>query len=185
MGLTSNTCFSSSPAGTLVTFAERPARSVVIHDGVSIFGAMLIGGVWTLIQVRGPILHSLRQLVSLYVARRDEQSGSTLLRTERDAGVVSLIGAPQIVVMPVDGGTVTLHPQADIENASALAAAGFGATSDASTASSRCTGDANATSEPFGPKCTPCPCDHVVKNRSFPSRCCFSSSAPNRDVLFR
>ena len=26
-------------------------------------------------------------------------------------------GAPQIIVMPVDGGAVTLHPQADIENA--------------------------------------------------------------------
>ena len=33
-------------------------------------GAMLVGGVWTLCQVRGPILQSLRQLVALYGMRR-------------------------------------------------------------------------------------------------------------------
>ena len=64
-------------------------------------GAMLVGGVWTLIQVRGPILHSLRQLVSLYAARRDKEAGPALLRTERDAGAVWLIGLTAASLIPM------------------------------------------------------------------------------------
>ena len=64
-------------------------------------GAMLVGGVWTLIQVRGPILQSLRQLVVIYGARHDARSGSVLLRTERDAGVAWLIGLTVASLIPM------------------------------------------------------------------------------------
>ncbi len=64
-------------------------------------GAMLVGGVWTLIQVRGPILQSLRQLVAIYGTRHDARSGSALLRTERDAGVAWLIGLTGASLIPM------------------------------------------------------------------------------------
>ena len=63
-------------------------------------GAMLVGGVWTLIQVRGPILQSLRQLVSLYTARGDNRAGSAL-RTDRDAGVFWLLGLTVASLVPM------------------------------------------------------------------------------------
>ncbi|ULA58429.1 MAG: Oligopeptide transporter, OPT family [Nitrospira sp.] len=78
-----------APAGaTGVAAAKIVWSGQIRYIGI---GAMLVGGVWTLIQVRGPILHSLRQLVALYAARREEGAGSKLLRTERDADVVWLI----------------------------------------------------------------------------------------------
>lgn len=64
-------------------------------------GAMLVGGIWTLIQVRGPILHSLRQLVSLYADRRDDRAGSAMPRTERDAGAGWLIGLTVASLIPL------------------------------------------------------------------------------------
>jgi putative OPT family oligopeptide transporter len=51
-------------------------------------GAMLIGGLWTLMQLRGPVLDGLRQSVQAYrrAATRSPQGGvSALPRTERDA----------------------------------------------------------------------------------------------------
>ncbi|MCK6499773.1 MAG: oligopeptide transporter, OPT family, partial [Nitrospira sp.] len=53
-------------------------------------GAMLIGGLWTLVQVRGPIRESLRQLAALYDARQRSRA-AVILRTEQDAGVGWLI----------------------------------------------------------------------------------------------
>ncbi len=64
-------------------------------------GAMLVGGVWTLIQVRGPILQSLQQLMAIYGTRQDARSGSALLRTERDAGVAWLIGLTVASLIPM------------------------------------------------------------------------------------
>ncbi len=64
-------------------------------------GAMLVGGVWTLIQVRGPILQSLQQLMAIYGTRHGARSGSTLLRTERDAGVAWLIGLTVASLIPM------------------------------------------------------------------------------------
>lgn len=64
-------------------------------------GAMLVGGVWTLFQVRGPILQSLRQLLALYGTRRKDRSPSVLPRTERDAGVVWLIALTVMSVVPM------------------------------------------------------------------------------------
>ena len=88
-----------TPAGvTGVAAAKLIWSGQIRYIGI---GAMLVGGVWTLIQVRGPILHSLRQLVVLYVARRDEGGGSALLRTERDAGVVWLVGLTVVSLIPM------------------------------------------------------------------------------------
>ena len=64
-------------------------------------GAMLVGGVWTLFQVRGPIWQSLRQLMALYGARNQSDGQSELLRTERDAGVVWLIGLTVAALVPM------------------------------------------------------------------------------------
>ncbi|MCS6290274.1 MAG: oligopeptide transporter, OPT family [Nitrospira sp.] len=64
-------------------------------------GAMLVGGVWTLFQVRGPIWQSLRQLMALYDVRNQSEGQSTLLRTERDAGVVWLIGLTVAALVPM------------------------------------------------------------------------------------
>ena len=63
---------------------------------------------WTLFQVRGPILQSLQQLMTLYGARNESRSQSVLPRTERDAGVVWLIGltVAYFLVMNRTGGTV-------------------------------------------------------------------------------
>jgi putative OPT family oligopeptide transporter len=62
---------------------------------------MLVGGVWTLFQVRGPIWQSLRQLLALYGARNQSDGQSELLRTERDAGVVWLIGLTVAALVPM------------------------------------------------------------------------------------
>jgi len=62
---------------------------------------MLVGGVWTLFQVRGPIWQSLRQLMALYGARNRSAGQSALLRTERDAGVVWLIGLTAAALVPM------------------------------------------------------------------------------------
>ena len=64
-------------------------------------GAMLVGGVWTLLQVRGPILQSLRQLIGLYRIHHEPRAHSTLPRTERDAGVLWLIGLTIVALIPM------------------------------------------------------------------------------------
>ncbi len=83
---------------TSVAAAKTTWSGQIRYMGI---GAMLVGGMWTLVQVRGPILHSLRQLLSLYGARHDARSGSALLRTERDAGVVWLIGLTVASLIPM------------------------------------------------------------------------------------
>ncbi len=55
-------------------------------------GAMLVGGMWTLVQIRGPILQSLRQITALYGIHRQRQAPGTVPRTERDASLVWLVG---------------------------------------------------------------------------------------------
>lgn len=64
-------------------------------------GAMLVGGVWTLIQIRGPILQSLQQLMTLYRTRDVSHSSEGIPRTERDAGVVWLIGLTVAALVPM------------------------------------------------------------------------------------
>ena len=64
-------------------------------------GAMLAGGVWTLFQVRGPILQSLRQLIALYGRRPPPGPQSVLPRTERDAGIFWLIGLTVVSLVPM------------------------------------------------------------------------------------
>ena len=64
-------------------------------------GAMLIGGVWTLIQIRGPIVQSLQQLLALYRTRKASRAQGGLPRTEQDAGVVWLIGLTVASLLPM------------------------------------------------------------------------------------
>ncbi len=88
-----------SPEGLVGVGAAKATWSGQIrHIGI---GAMLVGGAWTLLQVRGPILQSLRQLLALYGARNQSDGQSELLRTERDAGVVWLIGLTVAALVPM------------------------------------------------------------------------------------
>lgn len=88
-----------SPEGLIGVAAARATWSGQIrYIGI---GAMLVGGVWTLFQVRGPIWQSLRQLLALYGARNQSDEQSELLRTERDAGVVWLIGLTVAALVPM------------------------------------------------------------------------------------
>ncbi len=48
-------------------------------------GAMLVGGLWTLVQVRKPILQSLWHLGTVYAASGERAGSSAVPRTERDA----------------------------------------------------------------------------------------------------
>jgi putative OPT family oligopeptide transporter len=64
-------------------------------------GAMLVGGLWTLFQVRGPVLQSLQQLIALYGVHRRHRPQSTFLRTERDAGIGWLIGLTLLSLVPM------------------------------------------------------------------------------------
>ena len=87
-----------SPEGLIGVAAAKATWSGQIrYIGI---GAMLVGGVWTLFQVRGPIWQSLRQLLALYGARNQSDGQSELLRTERDAGVVWLIGLTVAALVP-------------------------------------------------------------------------------------
>jgi putative OPT family oligopeptide transporter len=88
-----------SPEGLIGVAAAKATWSGQIrYIGI---GAMLVGGVWTLFQVRGPIWQSLRQLMALYGARNRSAGQSELLRTERDAGVVWLIGLTVAALVPM------------------------------------------------------------------------------------
>lgn len=64
-------------------------------------GAMLVGGVWTLIQIRGPIVQSLQQLMALYRTRDASRSQGSLPRTEQDTGGVWLIGLTVASLLPM------------------------------------------------------------------------------------
>lgn len=64
-------------------------------------GAMLVGGLWTLFQVRGPVLQSLQQLIALYGVHRQHRPQSTFLRTERDAGIGWLISLTLLSLVPM------------------------------------------------------------------------------------
>lgn len=55
-------------------------------------GAMLVGGLWTLYQVRGSILLGLSRLALAYHDRRDSGQPRVILRTEQDAGLSWIIG---------------------------------------------------------------------------------------------
>ena len=64
-------------------------------------GAMLVGGLWTLFQVRGPILQSLHQLIALYGRDQQHSRHPVVLRTERDASAPWLIGLAVVAVVPM------------------------------------------------------------------------------------
>jgi putative OPT family oligopeptide transporter len=92
------TIIASPEALTGVAAAKATWGGQIRYIGI---GAMLVGGVWTLFQVRGPILQSLQQLMALYGARNESRSQSVLPRTERDAGVVWLIGLTVVSLIPM------------------------------------------------------------------------------------
>ncbi len=67
-------------------------------------GGMLVGGLWTLVQLRSPILTSLRRLVDVYSATRRTESGASRMsvpRTERDASFpwIVLLFAGSVIPM--------------------------------------------------------------------------------------
>ena len=64
-------------------------------------GAMLVGGTWTLWQIRAPILESLSQLMALYGISRKSPAQPAFPRTERDTGVVWLIALTVMSVVPM------------------------------------------------------------------------------------
>jgi putative OPT family oligopeptide transporter len=64
-------------------------------------GAMLIGGLWTLFQIRGPIAQSLRQLIALYESGGQHLRRPAIPRTERDASLPWLIGLALVAVVPM------------------------------------------------------------------------------------
>lgn len=88
----------SPEALTGVAAAKATWSGQIRYIGI---GAMLVGGVWTLLQVRGPILQSLRQLIGLYRIRQEPRAQSALPRTERDAGVLWLIGLTIVALIPM------------------------------------------------------------------------------------
>ncbi|MBP6262331.1 MAG: oligopeptide transporter, OPT family [Nitrospira sp.] len=89
----------ASPEGlTGVAAAKATWSGQIRYIGI---GAMLVGGVWTLVQVRGAIFDSLRQLMTLYADRHHTGEESKLPRTERDAGVAWLIGLTVAALVPM------------------------------------------------------------------------------------
>jgi putative OPT family oligopeptide transporter len=68
-------------------------------------GAMLVGGLWTLVQIRRPVWASLRRLASSYRGARlshEAAAGQTLLpRTERDASWPWILGPFLVVLIPM------------------------------------------------------------------------------------
>ncbi len=88
------------PPDTLIGVAAAKATwsGQIRYIGI---GAMLVGGVWTLFQIRGPIVQSLQQLMALYRTRDASRSQQSLPRTERDAGVAWLIGLTVLSLAPM------------------------------------------------------------------------------------
>ncbi|WHZ21103.1 MAG: Oligopeptide transporter [Nitrospira sp.] len=86
--------------GTLTGMAAAKAiwSGQIRYIGI---GAMLVGGLWTLFQVRGPVLQSLQQLIVLYGVHRQHRRQSTPLRTERDASIGWLIGLTLLSLVPM------------------------------------------------------------------------------------
>jgi len=55
-------------------------------------GAMLVGGLWTLVEVRGPVIRSLRQLILAYRRERTFEQGALIPRTDQDAKFPWVLG---------------------------------------------------------------------------------------------
>ncbi len=68
-------------------------------------GAMLVGGLWTLVQIRGPIWASLRRLASSYrgagLSSAAVDGHASLPRTERDASWPWILGSFLVVLVPM------------------------------------------------------------------------------------
>lgn len=67
-------------------------------------GAMLVGGLWTLVEVRGPVSQSLRRLLIIYRTQVTSGQGATIPRTDQDATlpwVIGLTGGSLILMVVV------------------------------------------------------------------------------------
>lgn len=73
---------------TGVTAAKAIWSQQVRYVGI---GAMLVGGLWTLVQVRKPMLQSLSQLVKTYSGAGGPTESAALSRTERDAPLLWIL----------------------------------------------------------------------------------------------
>lgn len=67
-------------------------------------GAMLVGGLWTLAEVRGPVLQSVRQLILAYRREHTSERGPRIPRTDQDAKfpwVIGLTGVSLVLMVVV------------------------------------------------------------------------------------
>lgn len=64
-------------------------------------GAMLIGGLWTLVKLRGPVWNSLHALVTSYAASDSQVGTAGLPRTERDAPLVWIAVPFGLALLPM------------------------------------------------------------------------------------
>ncbi len=90
-------------------------------------GAMLTGGLWTLIEIRTPVMESLASLAALYRAARAGSSPSTVPRTEQDAPIGWIV-APfllSIVPMGIMYGDLVENSVAAIALAAVMVVAAF------------------------------------------------------------
>src|SRR5688572_24369535 len=55
-------------------------------------GAMLVGGIWTLVEVSGPVIQSLRQLMFVYRREHTSEQSTPIARTDQDAKFLWVIG---------------------------------------------------------------------------------------------
>jgi putative OPT family oligopeptide transporter len=55
-------------------------------------GAMLVGGIWTLVEVSGPVIQSLRQLMFVYRREHTSEQSTPIARTDQDAKFLWVTG---------------------------------------------------------------------------------------------
>ncbi|MGH7257052.1 MAG: OPT family oligopeptide transporter, partial [Nitrospiraceae bacterium] len=88
-------------AGSGVQEAETIWSQHIRYVGI---GAMLVGGLWTLVEVHGPVIQSLRQLILAYRRKHTSEQGAFTLRTDQDAKfpwVIGLTGVSLVLMVVV------------------------------------------------------------------------------------
>ncbi len=96
------------PAAAVLT--ERPPGATGLDTARALWsgqirfvgiGAMLVGGLWTLLQLRGPIRASLQRLLEAARADAREPGSGALPRTERDASLPWIVGPFLLSLIPM------------------------------------------------------------------------------------
>ena len=94
--------FSDSPsAGSGVQEAKRIWSQHIRYVGI---GAMLVGGLWTLVEVREPVIQSLRRLILAYRQEHTSEQRAGIPRTDQDAKfpwVIGLAGVSLLLMVVV------------------------------------------------------------------------------------